>query len=139
MWRFQPSPFQAAVLHFLMACALLWLLLLTGHKEYWGFWQSPEIYAILEKSYPQWQRTYVHEIYSPFLAGTLLFFVGWTGHCLGRLREARSGPARIRGTLVLLVLGVLLGVVLGVRGTNNLISWLDRGELHGMSFLPTRE
>ena len=140
MRLFRPSRFQRGLLHCLLLISLLWLLLLTGLKEYWGFWQSPEVYTFLQHRYPEWQREYMRAAYTPWFAFTLVFFGLWIGFLS---KELLSGAPSLRGRQLRLLwiagFCLVLGLVFGVRGTNNLIGWLDKGQVHGTVPLQVRE
>lgn len=131
-----PLPrYQFHLLAALVVFAMIWLLLLTGLKEYWGFWQSPETYGFLKKEYPVWMREYVRSYYSATFCFVGFAFVGWLVIAVEELRAASSRTVFLGRLSVLLLVTALFGGVLGVRCTNNLIGWLDSGRLHGFTHL----
>lgn len=131
MFRFELSRFQYYLLTALVFCGLGWLSILTGFREYWGFWQSPEDYGYLEKSYPQWLRAFVWTYYGPLFWGTSTFTIAWLWIAAEQLK---SGKTQFRSGLVgIIVVAVFFGGVLGMRCANNFIGLLDRGELHGLT------
>jgi len=124
------SKAQFGILSLLTLCAILWLLCLTCYREYWGFWQSPEDYRWLIKEYPLWCRQYIWDYYGATFGFTVLLYIGWLGVCFRKMSVSRS-------ILPLLIgMTLMMGIVLGVICTNNLIGLLDSGKLHGKSFLP---
>jgi hypothetical protein len=131
--------YQFHLLTALVVIALLWLLLLTGFREYWGFWQSPEVYGFLKKEYPQWMREYVHSYYSATFCFVGCAFTGWLVLAIHELRAASSAAAFAGRLSVLLLVVALFGGVLGVRCTNNFIGWLDSGRLHGFTQLQVHQ
>lgn len=124
---------QFCLLSLLTVCAILWLLLLTCYREYWGFWQSPEMYRFLSKEYPHWFRDYIRNYYDATLLFTVFVYLGWL--CLwGQRREATC-----RASVGLVSMTLLFGLTIGVLCSNNLIQFLDSGQLHGKTHLPTRD
>jgi len=119
------SSSQFWILSLLTVCAILWLLLLTCFRENWGFWQSPAKYYFLHQEYPRWLREYVLQYYSATLFFTVCLYTGWLILAYGRMQSSRVAG----GLLVAVTL--LFGLTLGVRGANNLIGYLDNGQLHG--------
>ena len=85
------------------------------------------------KEYSEWLRDYVREYLGLTLVFTLLVYVGWVGVCWQRLVE--SCWARF----LLIVMTLLMGLTLGVLGSNKLINFLNSGELHGKMQLHDRE
>lgn len=136
--RFQSRFFTALTL-----CGFTWLLVMTGWKEYWGFWQSPEVYHYLQTEYPQWLRQYVLDWYYPFFFFMLFSFAGWLSFSIRALMQAPVGGKsyyRKLGSILAMVL--FFGMILGVLGSNNFIGILDQGRLHGVTHLqvqPTKE
>lgn len=119
-------------LGFLTFAALCWLILLTCFKEYWGFWQSPEVYRFLEKEYPQWFRSYVDSAYRPTFFGVIAIYSGWLLFSW-RLRRLVAG-----WVAAVVLMTFMLGFAFGVMGMNNLISLIDRGEWHGLTPIQTK-
>ena len=135
-----PTPrFQYYLLTGLIVFSMLWLLLLTGFREYWGFWQSPETYRFLEKEYPQSMREYILSYYSVTFCFVGCAFLGWLVIAVQRLRQASSTAVFCGRLSVLLLITALFGGVIGVRCANNLIGWLDSGRLHGFTHLQVHE
>lgn len=131
--------YQYHLLTALVVIAIIWLLLLTGFREYWGFWQSPDSYGFLKKEYPKWMRDYIHSYYGATFCFVGFAFVGWLIIAVDCLRQA-SSVALFYGRLsVVLMITVLIGAVVGVRCANNLIGWLDSGRLHGFTYFQVRE
>lgn len=128
----QVSRAQFALLTVLTACSIAWLLLLTCYREYWGFWQSPADYRFLSKEYPEWFRDYILDYYSRTLFCVILVYTAWLSIALQKMLECRGG----RVLIVLMTL--LMGMTLGVLCANNLINYLDSGQLHGKTHLQTR-
>jgi hypothetical protein len=135
----QPSHLQFCFLTALTLIAIAWLLLLTGLKEYWGFWQSPEVYGFLKTEYPQWMRDYIKDYYPATFCFTLTAFLGWLLFASRDLRAAKCWATFIRRLCLLLLLTALIGAVLGVRFTNNFINLLDSGRLHGITHMQVQE
>lgn len=130
-FSFRPTRFQFGVITVLVATALSWTLLLTGFREYWGFWQSPEIYHFLKKEYPIWFRAYIHDYYELINLCTSGLFLIWAALVSLRLRAVRS-VARFYGLLLVLVIFTAMqGAILGVRCKNNFATFLDRGDFEG--------
>ncbi len=139
-FEFRPTKFQQAVLHLLVFVSLLWLLWMTGFREYWGFWQSPEVYGFLKHEYPQWFQDYIRLCYLPFTWMTSGLLGCWLCVNVVELRRGLGKRGSFYFRLFLLLLQVFLfGLVMGVRSSNNLIGWLDQGRLHGMTPLQVRE
>ena len=135
-----PLPrYQFYLLTALVVVAIIWLLLLTGFREYWGFWQSPETYHFLKKEYPEWMRAYMLSYYDATFCFVGFTFTGWLIIAVQRLRGASSPTVFTYRLSVLLLITALLGGVIGVRCANNLIGWLDSGRLHGFVYLQLRE
>jgi hypothetical protein len=132
------SRFQFFVLTALTVCAVAWLLVLTGFKEYWGFWQSPEEYSYLQKEYPQWIRDYVLDYYYPTLYFVLVEFFGWLILAVKDLRAFKSAHGFYRRLILVLLMILFLGATMGVRYANNFIGWLDNGKIHGTTSLRVR-
>ncbi len=124
---------QFRILSLLTVCALLWLLLLTCYREYWGFWQSPESYRFLSKEYPAWFREYIRDYHGATLYFTLFVYVGWLSVCWRRIADSTSARVALLGVTL------LLGLTLGVLTSNNLIGFLDNGHFHGKTHLQTRD
>ena len=131
--------YQFYLLTILVVCALVWLLLLTGLREYWGFWQSPETYGFLKKEYPEWMREYISTYYSGTFCFVGFLFAGWLIITIRELRAASTASAFYEGLSLLLLVTLLFGTVIGVRCTNNLIGWIDSGRLHGFTQLQVHE
>jgi dolichol kinase len=131
--------YQFHLLTTLVVLAMIWLLLLTGFREYWGFWQSPETYGFLKKEYPEWMREYVLSYYSATFCFVGFAFAGWLVIAIQELRAASSEAVFIGRLSVLLLVTALFSGVVGVRCTNNLIGWLDSGRLHGFTHLQVHE
>ncbi len=127
------SRFQFQVLTVLTVCGLGWLLVLTGYKEYWGFWQSPQQYRFLHKEYPLWFRDYVLQYYHAIFWFVLAEFTGWLILALRDLRTFSCASRFFRRVGLILFLTLFLGGILGVRCANNLIGWLDHGKWHGIT------
>lgn len=130
---------QFYLLTALVVVALIWLLLLTGFREYWGFWQSPDTYGRLTKEYPVWMREYILMYYSGTFFFVSVAFAGWLVLTIRELRAAPSARVFYERVSVLLLVTILFGGVVGVRCTNNLIGWLDSGKLHGFTQLQVHE
>lgn len=124
---------QFLILSLLTVCAILWLLLLTCYRENWGFWQSPKDYHFLSKEYTGWFRDYIHDYHGATLYFTLFLYVGWLGIFWRQITD--STCARV----ALLGMTLLLGLTLGVLVSNNLIGYLDSGQLHRKTHLQTRD
>lgn len=124
---------QFWILSLLTVCAILWLLLLTCFREYWGFWQSPDEYRFLSKEYPQWFREYIRDYYEVTLWAVIQLYAGWLLVCFQRF-----GARRV-AILFALPMTLFLGMTLGVLFANNLIHFLDSGQVHGNTHLQTRE
>lgn len=124
---------QFWIFSLLTGCAILWLLFLTCYREYWGFWQSPEIYHFLSKEYPEWFRDYIRSYYHATLLFTVLAYSGWLCLCGQRLRDSRAAGVALVG------MTLLFGGTIGVLCSNNLIHFLDSGRLHGKTHLQIRE
>ncbi len=127
------SNWQFCILSLLSVCTILWLLLLTCYREYWGFWQSPDIYRFLSKEYPLWFRDYIRVYYDSTLVFTLFVYLGWLSACWQRLCASRVAQCALVG------MTLLLGLTLGVLCSNNMIHLLDGGHLHGKTHLQTRD
>ena len=134
-----PPRYQFYLLTVLVVVAMIWLLLLTGLREYWGFWQSPEVYGFLKKEYPEWMREYIHHYYDVTFCFVGLTYFSWLWIATNELRSAATGDLLIRRFAVTLMVTALMGGVIGVRCTNNLIGWLDSGHLHGVTPLQVHE
>lgn len=119
-------------LGFLVLCSILWLLLMTCLRENWGFWQSPAVYPMLPHEYPQWMRAYVKNFYHPFLVFTAFNVVAWTGL---KMRALQARAVQLPHALSILFIWMLFGFTLGVMCANNLVAWVDRGDLHGHSHI----
>lgn len=124
---------QFLLFSLLTFCAILWLLLLTCYREYWGFWQSPEVYQFLSKEYPQWFRAYIRIYYDATLIYTSFVYLGWL--CLWGQRPQGSRPMGA----ALVGMTLLFGLTIGVLCSNNLIHFLDSGRLHGKTHLQVRD
>ena len=131
--------YQFYLLTALVVIALVWLLLLTGFREYWGFWQSPETYGFLKKEYPSWMREYISTYYGAIFCFVGFAFVGWLIIAVQELRAATTPSVFYMRLSMLLLVTLLFGGVVGVRCANNLIGWLDSGRLHGFTLLQVRE
>ena len=131
--------YQFHLLTGLVVAAIVWLLLLTAFKEYWGFWQSPDSYGFLKKEYPEWMRDYMHSYYGATFCFVGFAFVGWLILAVDHLRQASSVAIFYARLSVVLAITLLIGGVLGVRCANNLIGWLDSGRLHGFTYFQVRE
>ena len=123
---------QFRIFSLLTVCAILWLLLLTCYREYWGFWQIPEDYRFLTKEYPVWFREYILDFYSLTLFCVVLIYLGWLLVAFQRITESQGA----KGSILLMTL--LMGMTLGVLCANNLINFLDSGQLHGKTHLQSR-
>lgn len=126
------SKIQFGTFSLLTVCAILWLLLLTCYREYWGFWQSPKTYSYLTKEYPQWFRDYILTYYNATLLFTALVYGGWLCLCSQRMTTSWSSRA------ALVSITLLFGLTIGVMCANNLINFLDSGRLHGKTHLQDR-
>ncbi|WP_269526647.1 hypothetical protein [Coraliomargarita parva] len=137
---FRPTAFQRVVLYLLLLGCLSWLLFMTCFKEYWGFWQSPATYSLLKKEYPGWFRDYIAHYYRPVEVGSFAYCACWlVVESRAFLRAAReSRRVGLRGFSILSIV-LCVGLILGIRSANNLIGWLDRGELHGSTYMQVRE
>ncbi|WP_162028611.1 MULTISPECIES: hypothetical protein [unclassified Lentimonas] len=131
--------YQFYFLTILVVVAMMWLLLLTGFREYWGFWQSPEVYEFLKHEYPQWMRDYICSYYDANFYFVAFTYLGWLSNAVIDLRGAVSKGRWIRRLTVILALTAFMGMVVGVRGTNNLVGWLDSGRLHGVTPLQVQQ
>lgn len=123
---------QFVLLSLLTVSSILWLLLLTCYREYWGFWQSPEDYGFLTKEYPQWFRTYILNYYDATLYSVGLVYLGWFVICSQRLADSKASR------LFMLLVTLMMGMTIGVLCSNNMINFLDSGELHGKTHLRSR-
>lgn len=135
----QPSRFQMSFLTVLTVCVIAWLLLLTGFREYWGFWQSKEVYGFLRKEYPQWMREYISGTYGATLSFTLTVYAGWLLLSVRELRAVLNTNAFYRQLALILLVSAFLSGTLGVMCANNFINLLDHGKLHGDTHLQVRE
>lgn len=126
------SKFQFFTFSLLTVCAILWLLLLTCYREYWGFWQSPETYSFLKNEYPQWFRDYIVGYHGATLWFTALVYCGWLCLCCQRIADSRSAQVLLVG------MTLLFGLTIGVLCANNIINFLDSGQLHGRTHLQDR-
>lgn len=124
---------QFRILSLLSYCTILWLLFLTCYREYWGFWQSPDVYSFLKKEYPAWFRSYIYDYHGATFGFTWLVYTGWLALCWQRIADSIS--ARV----ALLAMTLLMGLTLGVLCSNNLINFLDSGHLHGNTHLQIRD
>ncbi|MEM1222420.1 MAG: hypothetical protein AAGH40_06615 [Verrucomicrobiota bacterium] len=136
---FRPTRFQYVLITILTFTAISWLLLLTGFKEYWGFWQSPEDYSFLKKEYPQWLRDYVKSYYDLILGSVLAIYAIWLWITVRDFWENNHRKSRLRFLILLLSMTSLLAFVGGVMCANNLVNLIDRGEFHGNTHLRLRE
>ena len=123
---------QFRIFSLLTVCAILWLLLLTCYREYWGFWQIPEDYRFLTKEYPVWvQGIHLGFLFIDFVLCRIdlsrLVLVAFQ-----RITESQGA----KGSILLMTL--LMGMTLGVLCANNLINFLDSGQLHGKTHLQSR-
>ncbi|MEM7791218.1 MAG: hypothetical protein AAF546_07445 [Verrucomicrobiota bacterium] len=138
-FSFRPTSFQYCLITALTFTGIAWLLLLTGFKEYWGFWQSPDDYSFLKKEYPQWLREYVNSYYDPILGSAFVVYLVWVGITTRELWKTENRRSRQSYLLLLLSMTSFFAFVVGVMCANNLINLIDRGELHGNTHLQLRE
>ena len=135
----EPSRFQLSLLTVLTISAIVWLLIISGLKEYWGFWQSPEVYGFLKKEYPEWMRDYVRGWYQPVRLFTFTVFAAWLLLAARDLRTTEVPRVFYRRLGLILAVAGLMSAAIGLMCANNFIMWLDRGELHGDTHLQVRE
>ena len=96
---------QFVLLSLLTLCSILWLLLLTCYREYWGFWQSPNDYRFLSKEYPEWFRAYILDFYPSTLFGAIAVYTAWLLIALQKVAESRL--AKVWIVLLTLLLSLI--------------------------------
>jgi dolichol kinase len=123
---------QFFIFSVLTLSAILWLLLLTCFREYWGFWQSPDTYHFLTKEYPVWFRSYIWNAYDLIFYFTVFVYLIWLFFAWQRMSSSRCVCFWI------IAMSLLMGFALGVLCANNLIGLLNDGQLHGRTGLPIK-
>jgi hypothetical protein len=123
---------QFCIYSVLTLSSILWLLFLTCFREYWGFWQSPDTYHFLSKEYPEWFRSYIWNGYDLIFYFTVFVYITWLYLAWQRIASSRFVSFCIVG------MSLLMGFAFGVLCANNLIGWVNDGQLHGRTGLPVK-